>query len=255
MMNAVFVIAQNTFRETVRDKILYSLLVFTVFLFGLALLFGDLTVWEQDKLVTDMGLAAINLVGVIIAIFVGIGLVSKEIDRRTIYTVMARPISRTQFIVGKFCGLTLTLLVNVGIMTVILLVLLWLTHVPVRVSLVQAIQLICVELLIITAIAIFFSTFSSTTLSAIMTLGLYVIGHVTTDLRGIAQKGHSEMVKSMMTGIYYAFPNLELLNVKGQAARGVAIPLAYQLGVSGYGFIYACLLIVAACLVFERRDF
>lgn len=255
MTNAVAVIAQNTFRETVRDKILYSLLVFTVFAFGLALLFGDLTVWEHDKLVTDMGLASINLVGVIIAIFVGIGLVNKELERRTIYTVMARPISRTQFILGKFGGLALTLFVNVGIMTVIFIALLWMTQVPVRGSLIQAIQLICIELLVVTATAIFFSTFSSTTLSAILTLGVYVIGHLTADLRGIAQKGHSEMVKSLMTGMYYALPNLELLNVKGQAASAVVIPLAYQIGVSVYGVTYAGLLVVAACVVFERRDF
>lgn len=255
MTNAVLVIAQNTFRETVRDKILYSLVIFTVFSFGLALLFGDLTVWEHDKLVSDMGLASINLVGVIIAIFVGIGLVNKELERRTIYTVMARPISRTQFILGKFGGLALTLLVNVSIMTAIFLALLWMTHVPIRGSILQAIQLICIELLIVTATAIFFSTFSSTTLSAIMTLGLYVIGHLTTDLRGIAQKGHSELVKSIMTGMYYIFPNLELLNVKGQAASGVPISFAYQLNASGYGLLYACLLVVGACLVFERRDF
>lgn len=254
-MNTVFVIAQNTFRETVRDKILYGLLVFTVFLFGFALLLGGLTVWEQDRLVTDMGLASINLVGVIIAIFVGIGLVSKEIDRRTIYTVMAKPISRAQFIVGKFFGLTLTLLVNVSIMTVVFLVLLVAIQAQVHLSLLQAIQLIFVELLVVTAVALLFSTFSSTTLSAIMTLGFYVIGHLTTDLRGIAQKGHSDTVKMVMTGLYYLCPNLEILNIKGQAARGVLVSGAYQLSATLYGLFFISILVLAACMVFQRRDF
>lgn len=254
-MWAIGVIALNTFRENLRDKILYNLLFFALLLIGVSVLLADLTIMEQKKIVTDMGLAAINLVGVIIAIFVGIGLVSKEIERRTVYTIMARPISRWQFILGKYLGLALTLLVNVAIMVVVYLGTLWMDQVPVSGALFQAIELIFVELLVVTALALFFSTFSSATLSAIMTLAFYVIGHLTADLKGLAQTSHSEAVKAVMTGLYYVCPNLETLNVKGQAAMGTPVSLSYQATASLYGLLYAALLIVAACVVFQRRDF
>lgn len=251
----ILVIASNTFRENLRDKILYNLLLFAALLMGASMFLADLTILEHYKIMTDMGLAAINLVGVVIAVFVGIGLVSREIERRTIYTIVARPISRAQFLVGKYLGLVTTLVVNVLVMLSVFLVTLWGYQAPVQWVLVQAVQLIVVELMLITAIALFFSTFSSATLSAIFTLGLYVIGHLTTDLRGLAQKSHSEAVKAVANGIYYLCPNLDMLNMKGQAAMGIAIPLTYQALATAYGLLYAGMLIVGACLIFQRRDF
>jgi len=251
----VAVIALNTFRESLRDRILYNLLFFALFLMGFSVLLGDFTIAEQKKIVTDLGLAAINLVGVVIAIFVGIGLVSKEIERRTVYTIMARPISRAQFILGKYLGLALTLLVNVGIMLAVFLATLLMDRVPLHWGLFQAVQLIYVELLLVTSLALFFSTFSSSTVSAMMTLGFYVIGHLTGDLKGIAAKSSSETVKAVMQGLFYLCPNLEALNIKGQAAMGTAVPLSYQALASGYGLLYAAALITAACAVFSRRDF
>ena len=254
-MRPVIVIALNTFRENLRDKILYNLLFFALLLIGFSVLLADLTIMEHQKMVTDMGLAAINLVGVIIAIFVGIGLVSKEIERRTVYTILARPISRAQFILGKYLGLMFTILVNIVIMLTVYLATLWVYRAPVHWALLQAIELIFVELLLVTALALFFSTFSTSTLSAIMTLGFYVIGHLTTDLKGIAQKSHSEAVQAVTTALYYLCPNLEMLNMKGQAAMGTPVALSYQAWASAYGLLYAALLISAACAVFQRRDF
>lgn len=254
-MGRVATIALNTFRESLRDRILYNLLFFSLLLMGFSVLLGDFTIAEQKKIVTDLGLAAINVVGVVIAIFVGIGLVSKEIERRTVYTIMARPISRPQFILGKYLGLALTLLVNLGIMLIVFLATLLMDGVPVQPGLFQAVQLIYVELLLITALALFFSTFSSGAVSAMMTLGLYVIGHLTADLKGVAAKSSSELVKAAMTGLYYVCPNLEVLNIKGLAAQGAAVPLSYQALASAYGIVYAMVLIAAACAVFSRRDF
>ena len=254
-MGRVATIAMNTFRESLRDRILYNLLFFALLLMGFSVLLGDFTIAEQKKIVTDLGLAAINIVGVAIAIFVGIGLVSKEIERRTIYTLMARPISRAQFILGKYLGLALTLLVNLGIMLFLFLATLLMDRVPIQAALFQAVQLIYVELLLVTALALFFSTFSSTAVSAMMTLGLYVIGHLTADLKAIALKSSSELVKTVMTGLYYVCPNLEALNIKGLAAQGAGVPLSYQALASAYGMAYAAVLITAACAVFSRRDF
>ena len=180
-MRQVVVIALNTFRENLRDKILYNLLFFALLLIGTSVLLADLTVMEHHKMVTDMGLAAINLIGVVIAIFV--------------------------------------------------------------------------ELLLVTALALFFSTFSTSTLSAILTFGLYVIGHLTNDLKGVAEQSKSETVQVVMTGLYYLCPNLEALNVKGQAASGVPVEMSYQMLASVYGLLYTALLMTAACAVFRRRDF
>jgi Cu-processing system permease protein len=255
MMWQIWVIALNTFRESLRDKILYNLLLFAVFLIGVSVLLADLSIMEHRKIVTDMGLAAINLVGVIIAVFVGIGLVSKEIERRTVYTIMARPITRTQFIIGKYSGLVLTLVVNLGIMLLVYGGVLSVYKAPVHGALLQAIELVFVELMLVTAIAMFFSSFTTATLSAIMTLSFYIIGHLSTDLKGLAAKSQNELMKLLMNSIYYLAPNLEVLNIKGQAAQGVPVTLMYQALASGYGILYAALLLTGACIIFQRRDF
>lgn len=254
-MGAIGVIALNAFRESLRDKILYNLVLFAGLLIGLSVLLADLSITEHHKVIADMGLAAINLIGVIIAIFVGISLVNKEIERRTIYTIMARPISRTFFILGKYLGLALTLFVNMTIMMAVFLATLWLYHVPIEQSLFQAVELIFVEILVVTAIALFFSTFTSTTLSAIFTLGLYVIGHLTADLRSVVANGESGGVKAVVDLLYYLCPNLEMLNIKGQAAVGILVAPEYLLLASLYGVMYAGVLLTSACLVFQKRDF
>lgn len=249
------VIALNTFRENLRDKILYNLLLFALLLIGASVVLGELTIAEKKKMVFDIGLAAINLVGVVIAIFVGIGLVSKEIERRTVYTIMARPISRSHFILGKYCGLALTLLINVSVMLVVYLVTLWVNQVELHVGVLQAVTLVYVELLLVTAIALFFSTFSSATLSAMMTLGLYVVGHLTTDLKTLAEKSTQSAVKTVTTVLYYVCPNLEALNLKGEAAAGLAMGASYLTLAATYGLLYAAVLVTGACYVFQRRDF
>ena len=254
-MQSLLVVAQNTFRETVRDKILYNLVFFALLLIGASVLLGTLTIGEQARIINDVGLAAINLVGIIIAIFVGIGLVTKEIDRRTIYTILARPITRTQFVLGKYCGLVFIGGLNIAIMFAMFLSTIWLSGNVVAGALFQAVELMLVEVLLVTAIAMFFSTFSSPTLSAIMTLGFYVIGHLTGDLKGIAARTKNPLTESIMTVLYYVCPNLEWLNIKGQAASGVPVSVEYQVAATAYGLLYAGLLLFGACRIFERRDF
>jgi Cu-processing system permease protein len=147
------------------------------------------------------------------------------------------------------------MVVNLAIMVIMFFLTIVLTGNPVHGSLFQAIQLILVETLLVTAMAMFFSTFSSPTLSAIMTIGFYLIGHLTTDLKGIAEKSKSPVSEVIMSGLYYVCPNLEWLNIKGQAARGVMMGGEYQLAATAYGLIYASLLLFGACRIFERRDF
>lgn len=254
-MQLLMVVAGNTFRETIRDKILYNLVLFAVLLIGASVLLGTLTIGEQARIVNDLGLAAINLVAVIIAVFVGIGLVTKEIERRTVYTILARPITRVQFVLGKYMGLGLIVVVNVAIMFGMFLGTIWLTGNTIHVSLFQAVELILVETLLVMAIALFFSTFSSSTLSATITLGLFVIGHLTSDLKGMAEKSQSQFTEAALTALYYVCPNLEMLNIKGQAASGLLVEAGYQATATAYGLLYAGLLLTGACVIFQRRDF
>jgi len=254
-MQLLMVVAGNTFRETIRDKILYNLVLFAVLLIGTSVLLGTLTIGEQARIVNDLGLAAINLVAVIIAIFVGIGLVTKEIERRTVYTILARPITRVQFVLGKYMGLGLIVIVNIAIMFVMFLGTILLTGNVIHGSLFQAVELILVETLLVMAMALFFSTFSSSTLSATMTLGLFGIGHLTSDLKGIAEKSQSQFTEAALTALYYICPNLEMLNIKGQAASGLLVAAGYQATATVYGLLYAGLLLTGACFIFQRRDF
>jgi Cu-processing system permease protein len=143
----------------------------------------------------------------------------------------------------------------VSVMSAVLLITMLTYRVPVHAALFQAIELIFIELLLVTAMALCFSTFSSSTLSAIMTIGLYVIGHLTTDMKGIAEKSHNDAIKFVMTALYYICPNLEVLNIKGQAATGISVTATYQALATGYGVLYATLLVLSACAVFQRRDF
>jgi ABC-type transport system involved in multi-copper enzyme maturation permease subunit len=254
-MHAIGVIARNTFREYLRDKILYNLLFFAVLLIGGSVLLGSLTIAEQEKIVTDMGLAAINFIGVIISIFLGVGLVSKEIERRTTYTILAKPITRAEFVLGKYLGLAAIIAVNMLLMFGMFLATLWLSRSPVHGALGEAVVLMLIETLLVTAIAMFFSTFSSSILSATITIGLYIIGHLTSDLKGIAHKSQNQVAEAVMTGLYYLCPNLELLNIKGQAASGELVGSIYLLTASTYGLLYAGLLLAGACVVFQHRDF
>jgi ABC-type transport system involved in multi-copper enzyme maturation permease subunit len=254
-MQSLMVVAGNTFRETIRDKILYNLVLFAFLLIGASVLLGTLTIGEQARIVNDLGLAAINLVAVVVAIFVGIGLVTKEIERRTIYTILSRPITRVQFILGKYIGLGFIVVANVAIMFGMFLVTVWLSGNPIYGSLFQAVQLILVETWLVMAIALFFSTFSTSILSATLTIGLYIIGHLTGDLKAIAEKSDNPLTESVMAALYYVCPNLEMLNVKGQAAGGNLVELGYQATATAYGLLYAGILLTGACLIFQRRDF
>ncbi len=254
-MKRIVVIALNTFKENLRDKILYNLVIFGLMLIGSSVLLGSLTIGEQSKVMKDLGLASINAFGVLIAIFVGIGLVSKEIEKRTIYTIIAKPIPRYEFLLGRYSGLALTLFVNTAIMTVGFVLVLLLASVSLDMGLTKAIGLIFLELLLIVAVAVMFSTFTTPTLSATFTLAIYVIGHLTGDLKALGDKLENPLVSGVLSLLYYALPNLAYFNVKSEAVHGIPISWNYILMAVSYGAFYAAIVMVAACLIFQRRDF
>ncbi|MBX3320486.1 MAG: ABC transporter permease [Nitrospira sp.] len=250
----VISIALNTFRENLRDKLLYNLLIFALLMIGSSLILMRLTLGEFHRLILDIGLGSINFFGVLIAIFVGIGLVSKEIEKKTIYTIVSKPVARFQFLLGKYLGLSLTLLINTAIMAVGLLAVLYVQEVPIHAVLFKALGLIVVEFMVITAVALLFSTFSSATFSAIFTLALYVIGHLTPDLKAFGEK-MGGLGKTILEGMYYVLPNLDRFNLKGHVTHQLDVPAVDLFVIGIYGIAYTAFLLTIASVIFQRRDF
>ena len=199
-MRATALIAMNVFRESVRDKVLYNLVLFAVLLMAASYLIGQLTAGQDVKIIKDLGLAATSIFGLFIAVFIGIGLVSKEVEKRSIYALLAKPIHRYQVVLGKYAGLVLTLGVNLAVMaTALYLVLAYMAWAAgptaaagwdrpaLDPALLKAFALTFVELSVVTAIAVFFSTFSTPLLSAALTFGFFVVGRFSADLRNFNQ--------------------------------------------------------------------
>jgi hypothetical protein len=206
--------------------------------------------------------------GLFIAIFIGIGLVSKEVERRSIYSLLSKPVSRTQFIAGKYAGLVLTLAVNVAVMTIALYaVLAYMTWTAsdafkagwdapgVDPRLLIAILLIFIELMLVTAVALFFSTFSTPILSAALTFGIYLAGHFNTELRDFDQVVTSRPAAWLARGLYHLLPDLSAFDVKTQVVHGLPVGAGYVAWTAGYGLAYIAALILASTAIFARRDF
>ena len=253
-MRRILSISLNTFRETLREKLLYNLLIFALLMIGSSILLSRLTLGAANRLLLALGLASINLFGVIIAIFVGIGLVSKEIDKKTIYTIVSKPVPRYEFLLGKYLGLGITLLVNTVIMVAGLLLVLHVMDVPIEFVLFKSLLLIFMELLVITAVALLFSTFTSSTLSAIFSLAIYVIGHVSADLKTFGAK-LDVVSRSLVNALYYLLPNLERFNLKGHVIHRLDVGIADMALIICYGLAYTALLLMTAAVIFQRRDF
>jgi ABC-type transport system involved in multi-copper enzyme maturation permease subunit len=267
-LRTIGTVAVNVFRESVRDKVLYNLVAFAVLLMAASYLIGQLTAGQDIKIIKDLGLAAIATFGLMIAVFIGIGLVWKEVERRSIYSLLTKPLSRAEFILGKYCGLGLTLAVNVVVMVVAWYAVLayMSTGFPPEVraawpapatdpGMLRAVALILVELLLVTAIALFFSTFSSPFLSAGLTLGLWVIGHFNADLKNFQSVVDSQAAAWFAHALYYVLPNFAAFDIKQQVVHAQPVPGAYLATTALYGGVYIALLLVASVAIFSRRDF
>jgi Cu-processing system permease protein len=256
MRERISSIAFNTFREAVRDRVLYNLILFALLMVMAAVLFGQISIGIERLVLANLGLTAISVFGVMIAIFLGVGLVSKEIEKRTLYTVLAHPVRRWEFIVGKFCGLAGTLIVNASLMSVgFFLALLYVAHRFARtdLSLVAAIYFIVLQFLILTSLALLFSSFSSPVLSAVFSFALFVIGCFATDLRGLAAAANG-VARAAATAVAYIVPNFASLNVISSVAHGNTVAGKLVLYNSLYALLYCAVAISGAVLVFERRN-
>lgn len=248
-------IALNTFKEAIRDRILYLLLFFAAVCIIFSRVLALLTVGDRVKIITDVGLAALSLFGVLMAILIGTGLVYKEIDKRTIYTLLAKPIQRYQFLLGKYLGLLLTLAVMLALMALIFLGLLLLHNYPVGSTFFIGIFFIFVELCLITAVAMLFSCFSTPILSTLFSLSFYLIGHISWGLETLIDKMPPGGVKTLARVLYTFLPDLENFNFKTEIVHFLPISPKIILYSSLYGFFYTVFILALAMLIFRRRDF
>jgi ABC-type transport system involved in multi-copper enzyme maturation permease subunit len=256
MNGRILHIASNTFREAVRDRVLYNLIAFAVLMTGSAILIGQISIDIERLVVINLGLTAVSLFGIVIAIFIGIGLVSKEIEKRTLYTVLSRPVQRWEFIVGKFFGLAGTLVVNTFFMAIgVFGALLYVSH-HFQASdtwVLVALYFIVLQFLIITSLALLFSSFSSPLLAAVFAFSIFVIGTFSEDLRGFAAMTQG-LTRWLTTAVAYVIPNFSALNVISAVAHQQPVAGPLILYNSAYALFYAAMALCGAVLIFERRN-
>ena len=267
-MRAVRLVATAVYRESVRDRVPLTIAGFGVLLVAASFLIGQITAGQDLKIIKDLGLAAINVLGLFIAVFIGINLVAKEVERRSIYNLLSKPVTREQFIIGKYVGLVMTLAVNIGAMCIafyaVLLYQDW-AAVPIQRTawpapamdpkLMIAVLLIFGELMLVTAIALFFSTFAGPLVAMLLTLALWVAGHFNADLRQFEQVVDSPAAAWLARALYYTLPNLAPFNIKAEIVHGIPVSASHVVLTLAYAVVYIAMLLVATVAIFRRKDF
>jgi ABC-type transport system involved in multi-copper enzyme maturation permease subunit len=251
-------IAINTFRESVRDRVLYNLILFVLVLVGASVFVSELSLDQETKFIADLGLSSMLVFGGLIAIFIGVGLVYKEIEKRTIYNLLSKPVHRHEFIIGKYMGLAMTLLVNSAVMVVgteLALVYANRGLVQLQVSILPAAYLIFLELLLLVAVALLFSSFTTPMLAALYSFAIYIIGHFSGDLWLAASMTDSTLTRYILTIFYYLLPNLSNFGFISEASHGRIVPLSMLLQVTVYAAVYIGILLSGTTMIFQRRNF
>jgi ABC-type transport system involved in multi-copper enzyme maturation permease subunit len=262
-MSAAWAIAINTFREAVRDKILYVLMAFGLLMILISRVVGDISYLGEKKMPVDVALAAVWFFSALISIFVGTGLIYKEIDKRTLYGILSKPIERWSFLLGKYLGLLLTTLVCLSALGVSLGLYLWLLGAPLSLALLQAVALIFAEMTLVTALAIFFSSVSTPILSAIFTTLFFMAGQMTKWIvdMGATLFAAQPWAGKLVHGVYLFLPNLHNFNVRQDAvhaaAKGLPTAISWSefFSIAAYGLSYSLAVFFVALLFFRRRSF
>jgi ABC-type transport system involved in multi-copper enzyme maturation permease subunit len=256
-MKHIGAVALNTFREAVRDRVLYNLVFFALLMIAAAILVGQISIGIEEIVIVSLGLSAISFVGLLIAIFIGVGLVSKEMDKRTLYALLAKPVRRWEFVVGKFAGLVLTLTVNTAAMAVALfLALLYVKHALDRsdTAVLVAVYFIALKLALVVALALLFSCATTPLLSILYTAGLYIAGQFIQQMRTLRTDLMSPGLAAFMRWLSYVLPNFDNFDVVGAAAHGRAVPAALIWQNTAYAALYCAIVLLAAAVVFSRRN-
>lgn len=253
---SIIPIAKNTFKEAIRDKILYIIILFSILMISSSILLSHLSVGQNQKIIVDIGLAIINLFGVLITLFVGTTLLNKEIEKKTIYLLLTKPLRRSDFILGKHLGLSYTLFIVMAIMTLCFYGILMFQGMPLSFAYLQAIFLSYIELVLLISVAIFFSTFASPIMSSMYTLGVYMMGHFSKDFLTMGKLSKNETFMKFSEYVYYILPDLEKLNLKNIALYLPEQTMSELFFPSTiYGLLYTTIVLVMAIFVFEFKEF
>ncbi|ARI80195.1 MAG: ABC transporter permease [Microcystis panniformis Mp_MB_F_20051200_S9] len=252
----IWAIAANSFREVIRDRILYFIGFFALLMAFAWRLLPEIAVGTHQKIFLDLGLAAIGLLGVIVAIFVGTGLINQEIDKRTILVLIPKPLSRAEFILGKHLGLSGVLAVMLGVMLVIYLLMLLGMKVSFQaLPLIVSVFYLGLELILIAAVAIAFGVFTSSILATLMTFGVYLMGHISKDLIQLGIISKNPNILAITKNIYLILPDLERLNFRNEAVYGLLPSADVLIANALYSLVYTGLLLGISILIFSRRQF
>ncbi len=254
----ISVIAKNVFREVMRDRILYIIGFYALILVAAIRLLPEFAAATNDKMFLDFGLAAMSAIGLIVAVFVGTGLVNKEIEKRTILVLIAKPVSRSEFVVGKYLGLLAVLAVFIAAMTAIDLGFLQLGNIAhSTLSILIATIFLFLQLCLISAVAITLGVFTSSLLATALTFGVYLMGNITQDILQLARLGRNPGIERLTQGLYLVLPDLSRLDLKNSAIYGMqALPNPTALITNaGYGLLYSVMLLAIAIFIFSQREF
>jgi ABC-type transport system involved in multi-copper enzyme maturation permease subunit len=256
-MRNIRAVAANTFREAVRDRVLYNLVFFALVMMAAAILVGQISIGIEKDVIISLGLTAISVIGILISVFLGVALVSKEMDKRTLYALLAKPVHRWEFLLGKFFGLVMTLAVNTAAMAAGLYAALWsVKHAlgSTDVYILVAVYLILLKLALIVALALLFSCFTSPFLAILFTVGLYVAGLFADDLRTIQTIQMDPATAWLLRGISYLLPNFQNFNVMAAVVHGQDIPGSLVWHATVYALLYSAIVLAGAAVVFSRRN-
>ena len=251
----VLAIARNTFREAVRDKVFVLVGAFGLLLVSSSVILSPLTLGAQQKLVADIGLASMSIFAVLVILFVGSGMVHKEIDKRTIMTLLSKPVSRMEYLLGKYFGLLGTIAVMMALMASLFFLALWATGSAFESAYFVSIGMSVCEMLLITAVVIFFSSFSTPVLTSLFTLGVFLAGRMLGDLQAFAAVADNESVAQSIRVLKVLLPNLDLFDVRNAAVHGLPIDSAHITYAVAYTGIYSLCLLLVSDLLFRRREF
>ena len=255
MRGATAAIAANTVRDAVRNRVLYILVFFSLVMIGTSVALATLSYVERARILQDVGLGAIRFFGAAIAIFMGVGLIHREVERRTIYTILSKPVTRARFLAGKYLGLVATLWLQLAIMVAAFVVVSLASGATLGVGHAVALALVALELAVVVAFATLFSSFATPFLAACYSVGLYLVGHLTRDLRALGASSESEAFAATTVWIHRLLPDLAALNRSIEAVHGLPIP-ASEVGWALLAGVAWCLgFLLVAVVVFERRDF
>lgn len=261
-MQKILAIAHNTFKEAIRDRILYGFLFFALTLIVFSLVLGQLSIGEQTRVTLDVGLAGISLFSVLMSIFLGISLLHKEISKRTIYPVLAKPVSRAAYLLGKFLGLSATMIVQIALMTAFLVVVLLLQGGAPSFGLLLAIALCGMETLLVIAMALLFTSFSRPFLSGLFCLGIFAAGRNADLLSKLADVKSLSWLGPVADGAATILPNLYLFYPSGKLVEGSwatiheqFVSSGYVVSTVGYGAAYTAVFLLMSIVLLGRRDF